>query len=168
MKEIPLLGKGGNTLVDDDFEDNLPVNGWHQSRTGYVQRGFWIKAAGRGTTRMMHRLIMNAPTGMEVDHIDGDKLNNQRSNLRLCTHRENQRNRKKANKNSSSGAKGVYLDRRTGEYYAQVSVNGKSYNVGRGFKTIKAAAICRDASARSMHGDFFSPSSLLTEPLSEM
>lgn len=152
------LQTGAFALVDDDFTNRFPLNAWKESRTGYVQRGFWLAGQGKGTTLMIHRLIMDAPAGMEVDHIDGDKLNNQRCNLRICTHHENQRNRTKLNKNSQSGAKGVYLDRRTGKYYAQVSINSKAYNVGRGFDTIEAAAICRDVAAKRMHGKFFAPS----------
>lgn len=154
MIRVP-LNTGGFTIVDDDFPNYAPIKGWTADSRGYVLRHFW--KLNKVKVVLIHRLIMNAPSDKEVDHIDGDRANNLRSNLRLCTHHENQRNRKKLNKNNSSGVKGVYLDRRTGTYYAQVSINSKAYNVGSRFKTIEEAADCRDAAAKKMHGDFYAP-----------
>lgn len=65
-----------------------------------------VKGKRNRTVIKMHRLIMNAKTNQNIDHIDGDGLNNQKSNLRFCTHLENMRNRK-SNKGSSSKFVGV-------------------------------------------------------------
>lgn len=56
----------------------------------------------------MHRLIMNAPKGMEVDHLNGDGLDNRKINLRICSHSENTKNRTRINKNNTSTQTGVY------------------------------------------------------------
>jgi len=81
MREI-LLSRGHVALVDDADFDWLSRSKWHCSNDGYAVSGVVV----------MHRLIMDAPDGMEVDHIDRNKLNNRRSNLRVCTHAENMRN----------------------------------------------------------------------------
>ncbi len=77
MREIRLKD-GGVTLVDDADYQRWRSHEWHGS-AGYV-RCSWI-----GNGLILHRLIMDAPDGMEVHHVDGDPLNNQRSNLRLLT-----------------------------------------------------------------------------------
>src|SRR5687767_1877850 len=80
MKQIP-TSRGFFALVDDaDYE-------WlSKMRWSYVN-GYAVR---NGTN--MHRLITSAPVGMDVDHIDRNRLNNQRSNLRVCTHKENMQN----------------------------------------------------------------------------
>jgi hypothetical protein len=81
-----------NGTVQIDEQDLTLISGrtWHLSSTGYaVWRG--VKDGKKQTIRM-HRLITNAPDGLMVDHINHDRLDNRRSNLRICTQSENMRN----------------------------------------------------------------------------
>jgi len=83
-----------NGTVQIDEQDLSLISGrsWHVGSTGYaVWRG--VKDGKKQTIRM-HRLITNAPVGLIVDHINHDPLDNRRSNLRVCTQSENQRNRR--------------------------------------------------------------------------
>ncbi len=77
----------------------------------------------------MHSVIIQTPKCMQTDHRDGDGLNNQRSNLRVCTHAENTRNRGK-HKTNKSGFKGVYLNKENKRWRAEIRSNGKKIFLG--------------------------------------
>jgi hypothetical protein len=97
----------------------------------------------------MQRLLMKPPKGKTVDHIDGDRLNNQRYNLRICTHAENMRNR-----NSATGAsrfKGVWLCK--GSWRARIGVDGRYIGLGS-FASERKAAKAYDKAALELHGEF--------------
>ena len=83
-------GKGRQTLVDDSTLKKYGHLTWHLSDTGYVVR----RNKSEGGTVRLHRLVADAPEGMVVDHLNGDKLDNRASNLRVCTQKENSQNRK--------------------------------------------------------------------------
>jgi len=74
----------------------------------------------------------------EVDHIDNNGLNNDINNLRACTHKENQENRKGAQKNNKTGIRGVSWDKKRNKYSAQIKHNGKRIYLGR-YVTIEEA-----------------------------
>ena len=89
MKEIILSGKkanGKSVIVDDDDYKKYNHLVWHLSDTGYVVR------RNNGETTRLHRLIMNCPEGLVVDHLNGNKLDCRKSNLRICTQAENTKN----------------------------------------------------------------------------
>jgi len=71
---------------------------------------------------LMHRLIMNAPEGLEADHVNGNGLDNRRSNLRLCTRQQNSWN--------TVRAKGYFLERASGKWRVQITHFGKKIHVG--------------------------------------
>ena len=96
----------------------------------------------------MHRFIMNATKGMEVDHIDHNGLNNQKSNLRNCTKKENTRNRRAYGKSQYRG-----VDFHKGQMRARIGCNGQSIHIGY-FKTEKEAALVYDLKAKELFGDF--------------
>ena len=115
MKEIPLSSKNEvnnngkySATVDDDLYDDLIKYNWSISSNGYAQRRI-IKPDGSKSTILMHRQIMELTFGDSdyVDHINGNRLDNQKSNLRLCTHTQNLHN-SKISKRNKSGAKGVF------------------------------------------------------------
>ena len=146
MSKIVWLTKGQFTVVDDiDFDrfGHLSWCAYLTPRTGYA----WVSRRGA-----LHRLILDAPKGLEVDHIDGDGFNNMRSNLRLCTKSQNQHNQG-LRKDNASGFKGVSYDKQYGLYEAYIKVGGKQRKLGR-FKTpeLAHAAYCR--AALELHGDF--------------
>ena len=98
----------------------------------------------------MHRLVIKAPDGLEVDHINGDTLDNRKSNLRLCTNAENLRNQSKHRRNKS-GFKGVV--RNGNNWQAKIRVNNKTIYLGT-FKTPVEAAKKYDEYVIKYHGEF--------------
>jgi hypothetical protein len=104
------------------------------------------------TTIRMHRVIMGDPDGFQIDHIDGDGLNNRKSNLRLATRCENNRNRK-INKNNTSGLKGVFWIASRKRWRAEIKADGKKINLGY-FNTPEAAHAAYVAASERLHGEF--------------
>jgi hypothetical protein len=99
------------------------------------------------------RFLLQAPKGFEVDHINGNILDNRRENLRLCTLAQNRLN-KRVYKNSKSGVKGVFL-RPSGTYRAELRAFGKRYR-SHAVKTKKEATILYNEMALKYHGEFAS------------
>lgn len=92
----------------------------------------------------MHRQILGEiPKGKMTDHIDGDGLNNQRSNLRFATHSENMRNRKMA-LNNKSGFLGVSWNTTAKQWYATAKLNGKTHHIGHSKDILKAAKMYQE------------------------
>lgn len=144
MPSYPI--KGGWIQLDRRDADLLTLAHWHIVR-GYVQ------ATIDGKPVLLHRLILGLKKGdPSVDHRDLDGLNNRRANLRVATKAQNGMNRTKRADNTS-GFKGVYLCRRTGQWRAQLSARKKVYRLGR-FPTPEAAARAYDKAAREHHGAF--------------
>lgn len=152
-KEIPLT-QGKVALVDDDDFEVLNQVKWHVTyHVGYT--AYAVHSMGprsRVKSVYMHRQIMNAPDGVEVDHINGNGLDNRRENLRLATPAENCRNSPKQRRNTS-GYKGVTWHKRARRWMAQIGIDGKTICVGY-FKNPKDAAKAYDAHARELHGIF--------------
>lgn len=110
------------------------------------------RLGGAPSMTPMHVVINNTPKGMKTDHINGDTLDNQCSNLRTATIGENNLNspRRATNK---SGFKGVSWHKLAQRYRATISVNGKWKYLGY-FDTPEAAARAYDEAARKLHGAF--------------
>ena len=87
-----------------------------------------------------------------VDHIDGNGLNNQRSNLRQCSHQQNLHNQD-IRIDTSTGYKGVHFNKESGKYRAQIAVNHKRHFLGS-FADPAEAALAYDNAARKHHGEF--------------
>lgn len=99
----------------------------------------------------MHRLIMAPPRHLFVDHINNDPLDNRRANLRLCTLQQNAMNA--PGRGAVSGFKGVFLHRRSGRYYANITVDGRSHHLGS-YVDPADAARAYDAAALAHFGEF--------------
>ena len=100
----------------------------------------------------MHRVVVKTTKGMDTDHIDGDGLNNQRDNLRVCTHSQNIMNRG-IQKNSTSGFKGITWNKLGRKWQSQIKVNGKYIYLGIFISKLEAyKAYCK--ACVKYHGEF--------------
>jgi hypothetical protein len=148
MSQEIQLSRGLVAIVDDCDYERLSGFKWYASLEG--KRFYAVH--GRKQKIRMHRLILYAPRGKEVDHINGNTLDNRRGNLRLATRAQNGRNRR-ISRTNTSGFKGVHLHKRTGRWNAQIKFRGKIYNLGC-FDTPEEAAREYDRAARLAFGKF--------------
>lgn len=124
MKTIK-LSQGLETIVDNDIFDDLPYETWHAKKHG---KTFYARHCDNGENVYLHRLIMKTPKGLEVDHIDGNGLNNLRSNLRNVTRREQMQNQHGISKTSIYP--GVYWNPSANKWQAYCQINNKSIYLG--------------------------------------
>lgn len=103
-------------------------------------------------TIIFHRLIMDAPKGMVVDHINGNTRDNRRCNLRVCTQSQNTQNGRK-HEDNTSGYKGVFFWKTRGCWKAVIMAAGKVDSKGQ-YKTAEEAARAYDEKAKRLHGPF--------------
>jgi hypothetical protein len=101
----------------------------------------------------LHRLVLNAPVGLIVDHINHDKMDNRRPNLRLVTDAQSVRNRKKLRRNSAAASPYIGVHRNGAGWIARIVVNGKRRSFGT-YPTQIEAAKAYDAAAREHVGEF--------------
>jgi HNH endonuclease/AP2 domain len=151
MKEIELT-QGKIAVVADHMFDWLNQWKWYAHKdhnTWYAMRG--VRKPVRKAL-LMHRVILDAPHGVEVDHVDGNGLHNWPDNLRLATHSRNMSNRR-IQSNNTSGYKGVSWDARKRKWQAILRANGRQKRLGY-FIDLIAAARAYDAAARDAFGEF--------------
>ena len=151
-KLLPLT-QGKVAIVDAEDFDRFKKYKWHiskSSRTFYASRNKNRKICHKEL--YMHRLIINVPPGMFVDHINHNGLDNRRKNLRLCTAQQNARNNR-PQRRASSKYKGVSWRKDGKVFRAQIWHNAKSINLGR-FKNEIDAARAYDKKARELFGQF--------------
>lgn len=130
------------TLIDTD--DLAIVDGYkgtwfahRDPKTNYFYPRMTIWDGNRNKAVILHRIIMNAPKGTHVDHINHDTLDNRKSNLRIVTCAQNLQNQL-GHKNSKSGIRGVSWSSLHKKWRCHATLNGKSYFLGL-FKDIKEA-----------------------------
>lgn len=150
--------KGGEEfIVDDEDFDIVSKYKWMAVKTKYTAYARSTLTKMHPVRIRMHRLIMNPPDGMDVDHIDGNGRNNQRSNLRICTRAENQWHQRIWDNNAKSGKtsrfKGVHWASKEKRWSAVCTKGKKTIHVGR-FKSEIEAALAYNTKAIELYGEF--------------
>jgi HNH endonuclease/AP2 domain len=151
LKLIPLT-KGKTAIVDD--EDYEFLNRWKWKTHAVGNKFYATRTGGTKGTYRMHRVIMGLTKGdpIEVDHINGNSLDNRRRNLRLATHAQNGRNLQMKSSNTS-GYKGVTFHKFSGLWHAVITVDRRTVSLGYYHDPKEAhAAYC--AAATLHHGEF--------------
>ncbi|HEY8659877.1 MAG TPA: hypothetical protein VIM07_04430 [Chitinophagaceae bacterium] len=154
MKQIFLHKKESNSIVltsvyamvDDEDYERLSKNKWYIMRLYhcntdilYARRYEGSPKNGNHKAILMHREVLGATSRLEkIDHKDGNGLNNQKNNIRKCTHSENMSNRKVSHKKSNKYL-GVFFKKNEDSYQAALKKDGKVYSTGY-FKTTEQAA----------------------------
>lgn len=157
-KEIQLT-RGKVALVDDADYEALNQYKWcvAHGQTGgfYAVRAGLARDGQRKRTILMHRQIVGAAAGVDVDHANGNTLDNRRRNLREATRSQNCANRHKRPA-SSSKYRGVHWKKANGKWAAQIKVNGHIRHLGL-FADEQEAARTYDAAARAVFGEYANP-----------
>lgn len=153
--EVP-LSQGRVALIDAEDAERVNQFKWtahvkknRKKQSFYARRSIWGKE--KQVTIWLHRFIMNAPKDLQVDHINGNGLDNRKINLRLATNSQNHCNIPR--ENNWTGFRGVGRHRGSSKFYARIKKNGKQNDLGV-FETAEEAAHAYDKKAVEIHGDF--------------
>lgn len=139
-------------LVDDEDYEELNKYKWFITRKGYVSRMEKNEFNEFKITISMHRFIMNAPEGMVVDHINHNRQDNRKSNLRICTAAENTRNIG-VNRRNKSGVTGVLWRDTNKRWVARITIEGKEIFLGS-FINFEDAVSVRKQAESVYFGEF--------------
>lgn len=150
MRQIQLT-QGQFAMVDDADYERVCAFKWHAHRKNkgrgfYAQTGY--SAGGRQRSLLLHRFIMQAGRGEQVDHKNGNGLDCRRENLRFCTHSQNVHNTP-----AKKGYKGVVWVRKSLLWAASIMVEGHRFYLGN-FSSEEDAARAYDAAAVELCGEF--------------
>jgi len=144
MKRIK-LSQNKFALVDDEDFDWLNQWRWWINDNGYAIRSVW-----KGKKIRMHRLINQTPEGADTDHINRNKIDNRRGNLRTVTRSQNNMNTGLW-KHNTSGVKGVTWDKFRYKWIAQIHIKGKHIHLGR-YEELDSAKLARKQGEESYYG----------------
>lgn len=147
--ELRLTNTDDVTLIDAEDLDRVSHINWHKSSSGYAVKSQYI---GNGTWKglKLHRMIIGAVDGELVDHINRNRLDNRKCNLRIVTPLENARNVSIAS-NNKSGYKGVFF--RNGRYTSMIRIDGVLTHIGV-FDDAEEAAKAYNVMAEEHFGEY--------------
>ncbi len=165
MKLIPLSKQGKNkgkyfAQIDDEDYDFLMQWRWYVkiNKGLFYARRFSYEITNNRIEILMHRIIMNCPVQKLIDHKDRNGLNNQKSNLRICTQSQNTMNAT-VRKNKTSKYKGVYWNRKNKRWTVNININKKRKHVGVFLKENDAGLAYNEA-AKKYFGEFANPNKI--------
>lgn len=137
---------GRQILVDTEDVPRLSRYTWCVEGTGYAM------SRSGGNAIKMHRFLLDASKGNFVDHINGNRLDNRKQNLRICKKQQNEFNAK-VRADSTTGFRGVSFEKRRHKYRAYITIDQKQQHIGS-FDTAEAAARAYNDKALQLFGDF--------------
>jgi hypothetical protein len=144
------LTRDAVALVDDNDYEALSKYKWYCSTKGYAVRDVIVN--GKKRSIRMHRIIGGAMCKQQIDHINHDKLDNRKANLRVCTNQQNQFN-SPPQANSTSSYKGVHWNALLGKWRARIIKDNKPKHLGC-FELENDAAIAYNKAAKELYGEF--------------
>lgn len=147
-KEIRLT-QGKVALVNSEDYDFINKWKWRFNSRGYAIRSETINGIKKYI--LMHRIINNTEDGLDTDHINRNKLDNRRNNLRSATRQQNQMN--KPSVNGTSKYKGVSWNKRDEVWHSRIKIDGKLKHLGY-FKSEVEAAKTYNKKAKELHSEF--------------
>jgi hypothetical protein len=146
---LEIVLNGGNVLIIDDADyEYVSKHVWRVSKGRAIRREYF---GGKCKAIYLHRDLLNPPENLVVDHINGNALDNRRENLRICTHSQNSRNKRKPVNGNKSRFKGVMPQK--GKYTVIIKREGKAY-CGGTYETEIEAAIAYNNLAKELFGEF--------------
>lgn len=144
--------KETNVLIDIEDYDIVSSYTWYISTNGYIVSSSLRKKTGKLVH--LHRLVVNCPTDKVVDHINHNKLDNRKSNLRICTLQQNSINSRRFNNNSTTSKyRGVTYCKNTNKWRAKTKYKGKTISLGY-FDTQEEGAIAYNRYMKEHFKDF--------------
>ncbi len=150
LPRIIPLSQGKVSLVDPEDFVIYSKYKWYSSH-GYAKRSETVD--GQEQSIFLHREIMGNPEGKVIDHINGDRADNRRENLRICTHEENFLNSRPNRGKRSSKYKGVSWHKRSGKWHARTSMNRRRIHIGT-FDCEKDAARAYNEKVEELFGEY--------------
>lgn len=147
---IQILIRDNLKILIDECDSWLLNYKWSYQKTR-KGKPYYARATINGKRTLMHKLIM-AEENKLVDHVNGNGLDNRRSNLRYCNNSENLLNRNKS-KNNTSGYKGIWYRKDRGTYVAELTINKRAV-IKKSFKTLKEAIVEYNNAAKKYSNGF--------------
>lgn len=152
------LTQGHVALIDNEDFNLVNKYKWYYAKNGYASaKVYFGRKNGKNIQKgiYMHKVIMKPKKGMDIDHINQNKLDNRKSNLRVCNRSQNLINRPKQI-NNTSGFKGVTFFKwgnRIKRWKAQIQINNKHKSLGY-YLTKEEANIAYNIGAKEYFGEF--------------
>lgn len=122
-------------LLDDEDYDKIILGKPLRLKYDKTINGFYVYRS----LEAIHRIITNCPKGLCVDHINHNTLDNRKENLKVCTQKENNNNRKVRCTNKT-GYPGIHIDKKTGKYITRIIVDSRRYYIGK-YNTLEEAVM---------------------------
>ncbi len=145
------LPTGHTVIIDKDDVEKINQYKWHL--VGYKDKQYAQSTIKDPVNVLMHRFILCPPLGFDIDHINGNGLDNRKSNLRICTRSQNLQNQIRKSSNKTSQYKGVHFNKMKNKWIATIKKDGIATYLGSFTSEIKAAT-AYDKAANGLFGEF--------------